>query len=57
MFCEKLQEFAMKLTKKYHYNFSVKYFDDYHRSFNKEVFLKMKQPRQELIQLNVPNKG
>ena len=41
MFREKLQEFAMILTKKYHYNFSAEYFDDYRESFNKEEFLKV----------------
>ena len=29
MIREKLEEFAMILIKKYHYNFSVEYFDDY----------------------------
>ena len=57
MFYEKLQEFAMILTKKYHYNFPMEYFDDHHGSFNKEDFLKMEQPTQELIHLNVPNEG
>ena len=41
MFYEKLQEFAMILVKKYHYNFPVEYFDDYHGSFNKEEFLRV----------------
>ena len=47
MFREKLQEFAMILIKKYHYNFSVEYFDDYHGSFNKEDFLEMEQPKEK----------
>ena len=29
MLCEKLQEFAMILIKKYHYNFPAEYFEDY----------------------------
>ena len=39
MIREKLQEFAMILIKKYHYNFPVKDFDDYRGSFNKEEFI------------------
>ena len=39
MIREKLQEFAMILTKEYHYNFPAEYFDNYHGSFNKENFL------------------
>ena len=39
MIREKLQEFAMILTKEYHYNFPAEYFDDYHGSFNKKDFL------------------
>jgi len=35
MIREKLQEFAMILTKEYHYNFPAKYFDDYCEKFDK----------------------
>jgi len=39
-----LQEFAMILTKKYHYSFPV---EDYCGSFNKEEFLKMDQQKEK----------
>ena len=48
MFRKKLQEFAIMLIKKYHYNFPAKYFDDYRQSFNKDEFLKMEQPKEKL---------
>ena len=37
MFREKLQEFAMILIKKYHYNFPAEYFDDYRGRFNNSL--------------------
>ena len=37
----------MILTKKYHYNFSAEYFDDYRGSFNKKEFLKGELPKED----------
>jgi len=47
MIREKLQEFVMILIKKYHYNFPVEYFNEYHVSFNKGEFLGVEQPKEE----------
>ena len=59
MIREKLQEFAMILTKEYHYNFPVEYFDDYCGNFNKEEFLKKEQlkerPRKGDKEISVDN--
>lgn len=32
---------------KYHYSFPAKFFKDYHWSLNKDVFLKIEQPKNE----------
>ena len=48
MFHEKLQEFAMILIKKYHYNFPAEYFDDYRGSFNKDKFFKIEPLKEKL---------
>jgi len=59
MIREKLQEFAMILTKEYHYNFPAEYFDDYCGNFNKEEFLKKEQlkerPRKGDKEISVDN--
>jgi len=44
---EQLLEFAIILTKKYYHSFLTEFLEDYHRSFNKEEFLKMKQPKEK----------
>ena len=47
MIHEKLQEFEMILTKKYHYSSPVEFFEDYCGNFNKEEFLKMDQLKEK----------
>ena len=39
----------MILTKKYHYNFPAKYFDNYRGSFNKKEFLKVEQLKEDSL--------
>jgi len=46
MLHEQLQEFAMILTKKYHYIFLAELFDDYRGNSNQEESLKMGQPKE-----------
>ena len=46
MLHEQLQDFAMILTKKYHYRFPAKFFDNYHGNSNQEESLKMGQPKE-----------
>ena len=47
MLHEQLQEFAMILTKKYHYSFPAEFFDDYPRNSNQEESLKKGQPKEK----------
>ena len=47
MLHEQLQEFAIILTKKYHYSFPAKFFENYHGSFNKKDFLKIEEPKEK----------